>query len=239
MSPLPDLVTAAEDSRALAEINRQLAQLDAAGRVDWALAALPGQHVLSSSFGAQAAVSLHLLSARRPDIPVILVDTGYLFPETWQFVRELSERLKLNLHTHRAAMTPTQMEAQYGALWTQGRDAIRFYNRIRKVEPMQRALKDLDARTWFTGIRRQQAESRAQIDFLELRDGRWKVHPLADWRDRDVWQYLKSHDLPYHPLWHDGYVSIGDTHSTSRWAEGLREEDTRFNGLVRECGLHA
>jgi phosphoadenosine phosphosulfate reductase len=239
MNNFPDLVTAAEDSRALAEINQELARLSAEQRVDWALNSLPQTQVLSSSFGAQAAVSLHLLSSRCPDLPVILIDTGYLFPETWRFVAELSERLKLNLNTYRAAITPTQMEEQYGPLWTQGREAIQFYNRIRKVEPMQRALEDLDARTWFTGIRRAQAQTRENIDFLELRDGRWKVHPLADWRDRDVWQYLQTHNLPYHPLWHDGYISIGDTHSTQPFAAGMREEDTRFSGLVRECGLHA
>ncbi len=239
MNNLPDLVTAAEDSRALADINHELAKLSAEQRVEWALNSLPQTQVLSSSFGAQAAVSLHMLTSRRPELPVILIDTGYLFPETWQFVAELSERLKLNLNTWRAAITPTQMEAQYGPLWTQGREAIQFYNRIRKVEPMQRALEDLDARTWFTGIRRAQAQTRENIDFLELRDGRWKVHPLADWRDRDVWQYLQAHNLPYHPLWHDGYTSIGDTHSTQRFTDGMREEDTRFSGLVRECGLHA
>lgn len=238
MKPL-DFNTYALEPQRLAAINQELATLGAGQRVDWALQHLPGTHVLSSSFGAQAAVSLHMLAVRRPDIPVVLVDTGYLFPQTWDFVRDLSERLQLNLHTYRAALTPAEMEAQYGELWTQGRDAIRLYNRMRKVEPMQRALAELEAGTWITGIRRQQSESRQHIDYLELRDGCFKLHPLADWRDRDIWTYLKAHDLPYHPLWHDGYLSIGDTHSTTRWSEGMREEDTRFSGLVRECGLHA
>ncbi|MBP6077808.1 MAG: phosphoadenylyl-sulfate reductase [Xanthomonadales bacterium] len=223
----------------LTELNTQLASLSAGERIDWALAHLPGEHVLSSSFGAQAAVSLHMAAVRRTDIPVVLIDTGYLFRETWDFVHELSARLHLNLHTYRAALSPSDMEAQYGELWTQGKDAIRLYNRMRKVEPMQRALLDLNAGTWITGIRRSQSESRADIDFVTLRDGCFKLHPLADWRDRDIWNYLQAHDLPYHPLWHQGYVSIGDTHSTSRWQEGMREEDTRFSGLVRECGLHA
>jgi phosphoadenosine phosphosulfate reductase len=223
----------------LADLNATLAPLSAGERIDWALAHLPGEHVLSSSFGAQAAVSLHMAVVRRPEIPVVLVDTGYLFRETWDFVHELSARLRLNLHVYRAAITPAQMEAQFGELWTQGKDAIRLYNRIRKVEPMQRALAELNAGTWITGIRRSQSDSRAGIDFLTLRDGCFKLHPLADWRDRDIWTYLQAHDLPYHPLWHQGYVSIGDTHSTTRWHEGMREEDTRFSGLVRECGLHA
>ena len=223
----------------LAGLNAQLAPLSAGERIEWALANLPGRHVLSSSFGAQAAVSLHMAVQRSADIPVVLVDTGYLFPQTLDFVRELRERLRLNLHVYRAAQSPEAMEAQHGQLWTQGGDAIRLYNRMRKVEPMQRALAELAAGTWITGIRRQQSESRQHIDYLELRDGCFKLHPLADWRDRDVWTYLQTHHLPYHPLWHDGYLSIGDTHSTTRWSEGMREEDTRFSGLLRECGLHA
>jgi phosphoadenosine phosphosulfate reductase len=103
---------------------------------------------------------------------------------------------------------------------------------------MRRALDELGVRTWIAGIRRSQSESRVQAQFLELHDGRWKLHPIADWRDHDVWRYLNRHDLPYHPLWHEGYVSIGDVHTTRRWEPGMRDEDTRFFGLQRECGLH-
>jgi phosphoadenosine phosphosulfate reductase len=103
---------------------------------------------------------------------------------------------------------------------------------------MQRALRELGVRTWIAGLRRTQSTSRAHIDFLELRDGRWKLHPIADWTDRDVWQYMQQHDLPYHPLWYQGYVSIGDIHTTRRLEAGMSEEDTRFFGLKRECGLH-
>ena len=92
--------------------------------------------------------------------------------------------------------------------------------------------------TWFTGLRHSQASSRANAPIAEWRGARLKVNPIADWTDREVWQYLKQHDLPYHPLWEQGYVSIGDFHTTSRWEPGMREEDTRFFGLKRECGLH-
>jgi phosphoadenosine phosphosulfate reductase len=88
---------------ALAETNAQLEKLDAEGRVAWALENLPGDYVLSSSFGIQAAVSLHLVNQIRPDIPVILTDTGYLFPETYQFIDELTDKLKLNLKVYRAS----------------------------------------------------------------------------------------------------------------------------------------
>src|SRR5690606_21577907 len=110
--------------------------------------------------------------------------------------------------------------------------------RLRKVEPMQRALKELGVATWIAGLRRSQSRSRAKIDFLERKDGRWKLHPIADWTDRDVGQYLTRHALPYHPLWDKGYVSIGDVHTTRPLTADIGVEETRFFGLKRECGLH-
>lgn len=237
MNP-PDPVTAAGDERALAELNRWLLAQSAEQRIAWALETLAGNHVLSSSFGAQSAVSLHLATRQRPDLPVILVDTGYLFPETYGFVDALSERLTLNLKVVRPALSPSWLEARYGRLWENGIAGLERYNRLVKVEPMQRALDELDARTWFSGLRRGQSQSRAEAQVLELRWGRWKVHPIVDWSDRDVGQYLARHDLPYHPLWHQGYVSIGDVPTTRQWQPGMREEDTRFFGIKRECGIH-
>ena len=234
----PDLISAAESPRALQDLNEWLGARDARERVRWALDTLPGAHALSSSFGAQSAALLHLVTREYADIPVVLIDTGYLFPETYRFTDELAAKLKLNLKVYRPEIGVAWMEARFGKLWEQGLDGIDRYNRLRKVEPMQRALGDLGARTWIAGLRRSQASTRADIDFLELRDGRWKFHPIADWNDRDVWQYLQIHHLPFHPLWEQGYVSIGDVHTTRAWQPGMREEDTRFFGLKRECGLH-
>jgi phosphoadenosine phosphosulfate reductase len=235
---IPDAVTLAEDSRARSELNRWLSGLTASQRAAWALENLAGNHAMSSSFGAQSAVLLHMMTRHRPDLPVLLIDTGHLFPETYRFIDELQERLRLNLKVFTPNLSSAWSQARHGELWQEGVEGIRRYNEIHKVEPMQRALKELDVRTWFAGLRRVQSDSRAGIEFLELRDGRWKVHPLADWSDRDIWQYLHKHDLPYHPLWHQGYVSIGDVHSTQPLQAGMLEQDTRFNGLLRECGLH-
>lgn len=237
MSP-PDPVTAAENSRALTELNRWLEAQDTEARVAWGLEHLSGPHVLSSSFGAQAAVALHLVTRVKPDIPVVLVDTGYLFAETYRFVDELRERLDLNLQVVRPQLSPAWLEARHGRLWEQGLDGIEAYNRIAKVEPLRRALDDLGARTWFTGLRRSQASSRVDAPLLSIRDGRWKLNAIVDWTDRDIGRYLARHDLPWHPLWHQGYVSIGDIHTSTRWQPGMREEDTRFFGLKRECGIH-
>ncbi|MEP6899759.1 MAG: phosphoadenylyl-sulfate reductase [Rhodanobacter sp.] len=228
-----------DDLRALKALNTALAELDAEQRVAWALQHAPGEQVLSSSFGAQSAVSLHLVTRQQPDIPVVLIDTGYLFPETYCFIDELTERLTLNLKVYRPRIGIGWMEARYGRLWEQGLEGLDRYNNIRKVEPMQRALDELGAGGWFAGLRRSQARSRAGIDFVEQRNGRWKFHPLADWNDRDVGLYLQRHGMPYHPLWKQGYVSIGDIHTSQRWEPGMDPEDTRFFGLKRECGLHS
>jgi phosphoadenosine phosphosulfate reductase len=222
----------------LVALNEELIAAPAEERVAWALSRFPSRIVLSSSFGAQAAVSLHLVSSQRPDVPVILVDTGYLFAETYRFIDELTERLSLNLHVYRAQLSPAWQEARYGKLWEQGVEGIERYNKMNKVEPMQRALQELEVRAWFSGLRRQQSSTRQNREILELSKGRLRIHPIVDWTDRDVFNYLKKHDLPYHPLWHEGYVSIGDVHTTSKLLDGMSEEDTRFFGLKRECGLH-
>ena len=222
----------------LVEMNRAMDPLSAEQRVAWALEHFPGRIVLTSSFGAQSAVCLHLVTTQQPDIPVVLVDTGYLFPETYQFIDELTERLALNLHIYRAEHSAAWQEARYGKLWEQGLEGIERYNWLNKVEPMQRALRDLGAAAWISGLRRQQAKSRQNLDVLLWRNGRCKVHPLIDWTDRDVFRYLTRHNLPYHPLWEQGYVSIGDVHTTRRLSDGMTEEETRFFGLKRECGLH-
>ncbi|MGX8940334.1 phosphoadenosine phosphosulfate reductase [Symbiopectobacterium sp. Eva_TO] len=227
-----------EQAQALAETNAQLETLSAEARVAWALEHLPGEYVLSSSFGIQAAVSLHLVTQLRPDIPVILTDTGYLFPETYQFIDTLTEQLKLNLKVYRAEHSPAWQEARYGKQWEQGVEGIEQYNQLNKVEPMNRGLSELQAQTWFAGLRREQSGSRGHLPVLAIQRCVFKVLPIIDWDNKQVYQYLKQNGLSYHPLWDQGYLSVGDTHTTRKWEPGISEEETRFFGLKRECGLH-
>lgn len=217
----------------------QLESWTAAERVHWALENLPGQFILTSSFGIQSAVLLHLVKQIRPEMPVLFIDTGYLFPETYQFAKTLTERLKLNLKVVAPAWTPARLESVYGKLWENGVEGLDHYNRLMKVEPMERALNDLNVGTWFAGLRREQAKSRADRPVVEQRkDGRYKVYPLIDWTNRDIHRYLTEHNLPYHPLWEKGYVSVGDWHTSVPLTADMTEEETRFFGLKRECGLH-
>jgi len=223
---------------ALAQVNNQLDKLSAQDRISWALEHLPGEFVLSSSFGIQAALLLHMVTRQKPNIPVILTDTGYLFPETYRFIDQLTEQLDLNLQVFRAEQSPAWQEARYGKLWEQGVEGIEKYNQINKVEPMNRAMQSLGASTWFAGLRRDQSGSRAHLPVLAIKRGIFKFLPVIDWDNRQVYQYLQQNGLSYHPLWDEGYLSVGDTHTTRKWEPGMAEEETRFFGLKRECGLH-
>src|ERR1700753_1451505 len=150
------------DREALATVNRSFEGLSAQQRVEQALELLPGAHVLSSSFGAQSAVMLHLVNQVLPNVPVILIDTGYLFPETYRFIDQMTEKLSLNLKIFRSDSSPAWQESKFGKLWDQGLDGIEKYNRINKTEPMERAMRELGAETWFSGLRQSQSKSRAE-----------------------------------------------------------------------------
>jgi phosphoadenosine phosphosulfate reductase len=215
-----------------------LERATAEARVRWAVATYGDGLVLTTSFGIQAAVMLHLVTRIVPQIPVIFIDTGYLFPETYRFAAELTKKLDLNLKTFVAAQTAAQQEALYGKQWEQGLDGLKRYNHLNKVEPMDRAVRDLGATAWLAGLRRTQASTRGQLPVVQHQNKITKVHPIIDWDNRTIHQYLTEHGLNYHPLWEEGYVSVGDWHSTSKLEAGMTEEQTRFGGLKRECGLH-
>ncbi|MCX5661595.1 MAG: phosphoadenylyl-sulfate reductase [Planctomycetota bacterium] len=220
-------------------VNRQLAGATPEHVVRWAAETFSTGLVMTSSFGAQSAVMLHLVTQVIPDIPVVFVDTGYLFPETYQFAEALTRRLKLNLKVYQSPLSPARMEALMGRLWEEEtKEALDRYDQIRKKEPMQRALRELGVTAWLAGLQRHQTEHRSKLRVVELQNGMPKIHPVLEWTSRDVYQYLKRHDLPYHPLYEQGYASIGDVHSTRPIGEGMNERDGRFGGLKQECGLH-
>ena len=221
-------------------VNLSLADADAQRVVEWAAAAFGDGLVVSTSFGIQSTVMLHLATRAVPDIPVVWVDTGYLPPETYGFAEDLTEKLKLNLKVYQSALSPARMEALHGRLWESDDVAdLGAYDRLRKVEPMRRALRELGATAWLAGLRADQTDHRRGLRRVGRQDGRYKVSPILAWTARDVHRYLKAHDLPTHPLFEQGYASVGDWHSSRALAAGdASERDTRFRGLKQECGLH-
>lgn len=181
---------------------------------------------VSTSFGAQAGVMLHMAKLAVPDIKVIFVDTGYLLPETYRFAEELTKKLDIDLHTYRPLRTAAQQEALHGKRWEGSEEDKQAYNLENKVEPMNRAVRDLGLTGWLSGLRRDQSERRAGLGFEERQGAVTKYYPILDMTGKDVYYYLKDHGLPNHPLVELGYTSIGDWHSTK-----LGEQRA-------ECGLH-
>ena len=184
------------DNDFVLHMNKQLESLFAEQSVEWVLENLPGDYIVTSSFGIQAALMLHMTTRIMPDIKVVLIDTGYLFKETYDFIDDLVDRLNLNLHVHRSDISPAWQERRYGQLWSQGQSGIEQYNRITKVEPLQRALRETNAACWFSGLRRQQSKSRSSLPVMQMKDHIYKTHPIIDWSKQDVYYYLKKNKLP-------------------------------------------
>jgi phosphoadenosine phosphosulfate reductase len=192
----------------------------------------------TTSFGIQAAVMLHLIHEHAPEIPIVFIDTGFLFPETYRYADELAKQLKLDLRTYQPAVTAARMQALWGNLWEQGKSGADQYGVLTKIEPLDRALKDLGADVWISGVRRSHSKSRVGRSFAEQQKKTLKVYPILDWADAQVSVYMHQNQLPPHPLAEKGYVTMGDWHSTAPAADGLDAESTRFNGEKYECGLH-
>lgn len=224
----------------LESVNQELSKVDAHAIVAWADTTFGDGLVMSTSFGIQAAVMLHLVTQIIPNIPVIWVDTGYLPADTYRFAEDLTQRLNLNLKVYQSELSPARMEALYGKLWDQNDvESFNRYDKLRKVEPMQRALKELQATAWLAGLRSDQTDHRKTLRRVDRQGDRYKVHPILTWNAKDIYQYLTAHDLPYHPYFDLGYVSVGDWHSSRPlMASDDNERNTRFKGLKQECGLH-
>ncbi|KGF71888.1 phosphoadenosine phosphosulfate reductase [Neosynechococcus sphagnicola sy1] len=224
----------------LDEINQQFSDPDAIQIVKWAVETFGRGLVMSTSFGIHSAVMLHMVTAIVPEIPVIWIDTGYLPTKTYVFADQLTQRLKLNLKVYQSSMSPARMEALYGRLWSQNDvEALNRYDQIRKVEPMQRALRELKVTAWLAGLRSNQTDHRKTLDPVSIQGAIYKILPILNWSSKQVYEYLTTYDLPYHPLFDEGYVTVGDWHSSRPLtAMDENERDTRFKGLKQECGLH-
>lgn len=224
----------------LASLNDKLQQENAVEIVKWAGHTFGNGLVMSTSFGIQAAVMLHLVTQVIPDIPVIWVDTGYLPPATYRFAEQLMTDLQLNIQVYQSKISPARMEAIHGRLWQQtDEDSLNRYDYIRKVEPMQQALQDLGATAWLAGLRSAQTDHRKSLSVLDQQNGLYKILPILNWTNQDVQAYLEQHQLPYHPLKEKGYATVGDWHSSRPMTDqDEHERQTRFQGVKQECGLH-
>ncbi|SRR5579883_2892556 len=197
-----------------------------------------GGEVVTSSFQAECVALVHMLIARRPRIPVLFLDTGYHFAETYSYRDEIAARWNLNLVNLQPKLSVEQQESQFGILHESSPDRCCA---MRKVEPLFSALESYA--TWFTGLRREQSKSRAALETVadfKLPSGKVlrKISPLADWTTRDVWLYMKQHGIPMLPLYDEGYTSIGCAPCTSKPLDPADERSGRWGGRKLECGIH-
>ena len=199
--------------------------------VAWTVATFPGKTALTLSFGGGGVALAHMVSRIDRTVPVIFIDTGMHFPETYAFKQEFTERYGLDLVEVRPAADP-------GPLYRTDPDRC---CRIRKVEPIEPVMAGFDA--WISGLRRDQSPSRAALEPVERHDVDGhpiiKVFPLARWSREDVLRYIRDHDIPSHPLLDRGYTSIGCWPCTRPTRPGESERAGRWSGTGKvECGLH-
>ncbi len=232
------LVENSDHSMDLTSVNAALESAPASEVLRWTRDTFGDDVILSSSFGAESALMLHLVKQWLPAVRVVFIDTGYLFPETYRFAEELTQRFDLDVRVYGPMMTPARQEALYGKRYEGDRAAVEASLQMNKVEPMNRALKELKPRAWLAGLRRHQTAFRKNLKPVELDAGVYKIHPILGWSEEDIVHYMRSNDLPYHPLYKRGYRSIGDEHSTFPTLEGEDARAGRNLGENRECGIH-
>jgi len=227
----------------LPSLNQMFESSDPSRIVEWSAAQFGDEMVMSSSFGADSAALIHMVHRVKPDIRVIFVNTGYLFPETHAFMEQLRLRFNLHVWTYRTRNDPIaylQKAGEDNPAWRKNVDACCAAN---KNEPFDRAMKELAPKAWVRGIRRDQAKTRADRQFIEWskRVNGYAISPLLNWSAKDLHFYLKKHDLPHHPLWEKGYTSIGCNPLSCTRAVG-EGEDARSGRWADqdkiECGIN-
>jgi phosphoadenosine phosphosulfate reductase len=191
----------------------------------WLLEQFPGKVALACSFQKEETILLDMWLGLEPSARVFAIDTHHLFPETYEYWRQVEERYGITIEKHEGAQVET-------GLWETKPD---LYLNIAKVAPLVGALMELDA--WVSGIRRDQSPTRANAPKLgwDEQHELVKANPLADWTDEMCWDYIREHGLPYNPLHDQGYESIGDVHSTKPG----KGREGRWAGTDKtECGIH-
>jgi len=206
--------------------------------IRWGLARYHQRIAVASSFGAEDMVLIDMAARIQPQIRIFTLDTDFLFPETYALIDQTERKYRIAVERAHARYTPEEQAKAFGAaLWS--REPDKCCN-LRKVEPLTEKLSELSA--WITGIRREQAPTRANAQKLE-RDNRFglvKLNPLADWSWSQVWNYIQAHGVPYNPLHDRNYPSVGCVYCTRPVQPGEDLRAGRWSGFQKtECGLHA
>jgi phosphoadenosine phosphosulfate reductase len=205
--------------------------------LSWAFEEFGDRVAISSAFGAEGMVLIDMASRVVPDFRVFTIDTEFLFPETYSLIDRIEERYGIKVERTFPIQSPEEQARVHGsALWA--RDPDQCCN-LRKVEPLRRKLRELEA--WISSIRRDQTAFRKRANKVEWDEkfGLMKVNPIADWSSKQVWNYLHEYSVPYNSLHDQNYPSIGCTHCTRAILPGEDPRAGRWSGSNKtECGLH-
>ena len=225
----------------LEKFNEELIKLSSLEMLEWSLQKFENNLAFTTSFGIQSSVLLHLIqsSSLKNEVKIFWIDTGYLPKETYLYANTLINKLSLNITILQSEISPAHMEAIYGKLWESNRvEDINKYHQIRKVDPLDNALKKYSINCWGSGVRAQQTTNRGKMKFIELIRDTLSIRPLLGWSQKDIFYYMKEKNLPQHPLFMKGYSTVGDWHSSSAESSNAKGRSTRFGGVKQECGLH-
>jgi phosphoadenosine phosphosulfate reductase len=205
--------------------------------LEWAFDTFGDAVAISSAFGAEGMVLIDIASHVRQNFRLFTLDTEFLFPETYNLIDQVEQKYGITIERVFPLNSPEEQERLHGpALWQRDPDQCCS---LRKVEPLRRKLGEL--RAWITSIRRDQTAARAGAGKIEWDEkfGLVKINPLADWSSKQVWQYIRQHDVPYNVLHERDYPSIGCTHCTRAVRPGEDPRAGRWSGSEKtECGLH-
>src|SRR5258707_6016422 len=205
--------------------------------LEWAFERFGNTVAISSAFGAEGMALIDIASRVRKNFRLFTLDTEFLFPETYNLMDRVEERYGVTIERVYPLVSPEEQERVYGsALWE--RQADQCCN-LRKVEPLRRKLTELGA--WITSIRRDPTATGASASKVQWDEkfGLVKINPIADWSSKQVWQYIRQHDVPYNVLHERSYPSIGCTHCTRAVLPGEDPRAGRWSGSSKtECGLH-
>ena len=225
----------------LEKFNEELINLSSLEMLEWALQRFENNLAFTTSFGIQSSVLLHLIqnSSLKNQVKIFWIDTGYLPKETYLYANTLINKLSLDITILQSEISPAHMEAMYGKLWETNRvEDINKYHQIRKVDPLDKALKKYSINCWGSGVRAQQTTNRGKMKFIELIRDTLSIRPLLGWSQKDIFYYMQDKNLPQHPLFFQGYSTVGDWHSSSAESTDAKGRSTRFGGIKQECGLH-
>ena len=221
--------------------NKNLKNMSPKEIVLWGYKNFDNHFAITTSFGIQSSVLLHLISqcSLQNKIKIFWIDTGYLPSETYKYAERLINDLSLEIEVLQSELSPARMESLHGKLWkTNNTSDLDKYHQIRKVKPLENALSKYNICCWASGVRSEQTDNRNKMEHLNVIRERLSLRPLLNWKNKDIFYYMKENKLPSHPLFSKGYSTVGDWHSSSPESIDNEGRTTRFGGMKQECGIH-